>query len=250
MKRKWMLFLAIPAIYLLTTGQSCNDCALDTDDLTKAQTELASYSKSKQLKVAYNSSKKSSTLTVPADCNCFYTGEDFEAASAENFGIQKNPTDPLMLSPISKGNTAPTLDPSNETFSRILNEVGCPSCTGGTTGGGVRPPKPPVPPVGDDEFGFDKGITTFSVGANSSLGGKSDFLEASLITKSALGRPNFSDLVPADGWKGTTDGREYFYTNRNGYMVAVIDLGDEGVLRLGSFNGERVQWVIKNFDFY
>ena len=241
MKMKRILFLlALPFLYLLTTAESCN-CSIDPNELSKAKEQLTAFEKSKAVKIVYRTNDKKAAIDVSKDCRCMFAGDSIEKVSNRTFGIANNASDPLQLSPL--GPNGPTLDPRIPTLSELTANLGCLSCTGGVTGGG-RVPTPPVPPVGDEALNFDK-FTTLLVGPDPSLGGKSDFTELTLITKSALGRPDFFDLAPQDAWKGTIAGKDAFSTSRNGYVVAVIDLGSEGVLRIGSFSGERVQYVLE-----
>ncbi len=242
MKMKRTLFLlALPFLYLLTTAESCN-CELDPNELSEVKEQLTAFEKSKAIKVVYNSPKKNASIEVAKDCRCLYAGDSLEYVSAKTFGVENSTLDPLQLSPLGPTG-APTLDPKVPTTSNLTAFMGCLSCTGGVTGGG-RIPVPPRPPVGDEALDFEK-FTTLLVGPDAKLSGKSDFTELNLISKSALGRPNFFDLAPQDAWKGTIAGKDAFSTSKNGYVVAAIDLGDAGVLRIASFSGERVQYVLE-----
>ncbi|MBX7240766.1 MAG: hypothetical protein K1X92_03385 [Bacteroidia bacterium] len=239
--KRFLFLLALPFLYLLTTAESCN-CELDPNELSAVKEQLTGFEKSKAIKVVYRSSEQKAAIDIAKDCSCLFSGDSLETVSSRTFGIENNQSDPLQLSPLGPSG-GPSLDPRVPTVSNLSAFLGCISCTGGVTGGGRIPP-PPVPPVGDEELGFDK-FTTLLVGPDPKLGGKSDFTELNLISKTALGRPDFFDLAPQDAWKGTIAGKDAFSTSRNGYVVAVIDLGDAGVLRVGSFSGERVQYVLE-----
>lgn len=238
----WMLALLLPFVFLLTTGESCN-CQLDETALQTANEQLASLEKSKQTVVRYRPADRKAPVSIPADCKCMYTGEELEKLATDKFGA--NSDDPLMLTPLTGTDKVPTFDPRKRTFTELSAYMGCISCSG-ITGGGKRPPPPP-PPTGDEAFLFGK-ITAALIGPDPSIGSKSDYLEINLLNKSQLGGREFSDLRPQDAWSDKVGGQDAFVSNRNGYTVAVIDLGSGDMLRIGSFDSDRVQNVLANFE--
>lgn len=244
MKQKWLLALALPIAFLLTTGESCNDCKLDTSELTAIQEQVTSVQKSKQVTLTHSTSRGTTGIKIPTDCKCMYTGDDLEKTSKEAFS-KASANDPLMLTPLEGTDFVPSLNPTAKTYDRLGIYMGCPSCSG-VNGGGKLPPPPP-PPTGDEMLEFGK-MTAAIIGPDPRIATKSSYTEVNLLNSSDLGGKTFSDLAPQDAFKGTVGNRDFFSTSRNGYTVAVIDLGASGMMRIGSFDSERVEIALNQFS--
>lgn len=244
MKQKWLLALALPIAFLLTTGESCNDCKLDTSELTTIQEKVTSVQKSKQVTLTHNISKGTTGIRIASDCKCMYTGDDLEKASHEAFS-KASANDRLMLSPLEGTDYVITTNPRAKTFTNFTVYMGCTSCSG--VNGGGRVPTPPQPPTGDEAFQFGK-LTSVILGPDPTIATKSSYTELNLLRESDLGGKTYSDLIPQDAFKGTVGNRDFFSTSRNGYTVAVIDLGASGMMRIGSFDSERVELALNQFS--